>query len=88
MASTAWSVLMLLVVLALIPATLWGLKRLQNFRPAGAQRAMEVTAQLALGARERVVMLRVEDRVLVLGVTSQQVTLLAEKGDAWLKQLP
>ncbi|MGZ5847265.1 MAG: flagellar biosynthetic protein FliO [Ramlibacter sp.] len=79
MASTAWSVLMLLLVLALIPLVLWLLKRLQNFQPPGSgPRPMELKAQLALGARERVVMVRVQDRLLVLGVTPQQVTLLAE----------
>ena len=69
---------MLLVVLALIPLVLWALKRLQTFRPGGGSRQLEVTAQLALGARERVVLVRVHDRVLVLGVTSQQISLLAE----------
>ena len=79
MASTAWSVLMLLLVLALIPLVLWSLKRLQTIRPAGGGASpLEVRAQLALGARERVVLLRVEGRMLVLGVTPQQVTLLAE----------
>lgn len=82
MASTAWSVLMLLVVLAAIPLVLWALKRLQNYRPAGAPRHLEVTAQIALGARERVVLVRVHDRTLVLGVTPQQVTLLGESAEA------
>ncbi len=79
MASTLWSVLMLLVVLALIPLVLWALKRQQNFQPPGrGPRPLELTAQLALGARERVVMVRMQDRMLVLGVTPQQVTLLAD----------
>jgi flagellar protein FliO/FliZ len=77
-ASTAWSVLMLMLVLALIPLVLWGLKRLQNFRPGGGAAQLEVTAQLALGARERLVLVRVHDRVLVLGVTPQQISLLGE----------
>ncbi|MBE7939220.1 MULTISPECIES: flagellar biosynthetic protein FliO [Ramlibacter] len=79
MASTAWSFLMLLLVLALIPGVLWLLKRVQTFRPPGAPRELEVTAQVALGARERVVLVRMADRTLVLGVTPQQVTLLAEQ---------
>ena len=78
MASTAGSLLMLLVVLAAIPVVLYTLKRIQTFRPPGSVRALEVTAQVALGARERVVMVRMNDRVLVLGVTPQQITLLAE----------
>ena len=78
MASTAWSLLMLLLVLAAIPAVLWTLKRVQTFRVPGTQRQLEVTAQVALGARERVVMVKVDGRTLVLGVTPQQVTLLTE----------
>jgi flagellar protein FliO/FliZ len=81
MASTAWSVLMLLVVLALIPLVLWTLKKLQTFRPGGA-RALELAAQLPLGARERVVVVRMGGRLLVLGVTPQQVSLLAEANAA------
>jgi len=78
MASTAWSLLMLLVVLALIPLALWSLQKLQTLRVGGAPRALQVSAQLALGARERVVLLQVDGRTLLLGVTPQQVTLLAE----------
>lgn len=81
MASTAWSVLMLLVVLALIPLVLWTLKKVQTFRPGGA-RALELAAQLPLGARERVVVVRLGARLLVLGVTPQQVSLLAEADPA------
>ncbi|MBL0424892.1 flagellar biosynthetic protein FliO [Ramlibacter alkalitolerans] len=82
MASPAWSLLMLLVVMALIPLVLWALKRLQNLRPAGAPRPLELAGQLALGPRERVVLVRLNQRMLVLGVTPQQVTLLAEDAAA------
>ncbi|HZY19164.1 MAG TPA: flagellar biosynthetic protein FliO [Ramlibacter sp.] len=83
MASTSWSLLMLLLVLALIPLVLWTLKRIQTFQPPGTgPRPLELTAQIALGARERVVMVRVQDRLLVLGVTPQQVTLLGEADPA------
>ncbi|CAN5610984.1 flagellar biosynthetic protein FliO [soil metagenome] len=72
------SLLMLLVVLAMIPAVLWVVKRMQTLRPAGAFRQLEVMEQLPLGTRERVVLVRVHGRVLVLGATAQQVSLLAE----------
>jgi flagellar protein FliO/FliZ len=89
MASTAWSFLMLLLVLALIPLVLWSLKRLQNFQPPGAgPRVISLAGQLALGARERVVLVRVQDRLLVLGVTPQQVTLLGEGDPAALPPAP
>lgn len=78
MASLSWSVLMLLLVLALIPASLWVVKRVQQIQPAGGARALEMLAQLPLGPRERIAAVRVGRRVLVLGVTGQQVSLLAD----------
>lgn len=78
------SLLMTLAVIALIPLALWSFKRLQAGRGGGGARQMEIVAQLALGPRERVVMLRVQDRVLVLGATAQQVTLLGQADlSAW-----
>jgi flagellar protein FliO/FliZ len=78
MQSLAWSFLMLLVVVALIPAALWLLKRVQTLQPAGAARQLEVLAQLPVGPRERVLLVRVQQRCLVLGATAQQITLLGE----------
>ncbi len=79
MASLAWSFLMLVLVLAAVPASLWAMKRLQTLRPAGsAPRAMAVVASLPLGPRERLVTVKVGQRTLVLGVTAQQVALVAE----------
>ena len=76
--SISWSLLMLLLVAALIPLSLWGLKRLQTLQPARGPRAMEVVAQLPLGPRERIAAVRVGNRILVLGVTAQQINLLTE----------
>ena len=78
MGSLAWSFLMLLLVIALIPVSLWLVKRLQQLQAPGQARAMELLAQLALGPRERVVAVRVGQRVLVLGVSAQQVSMLVE----------
>ena len=85
MGSGLYSLLMLALVLAAIPATLWAMKRLQNLqglqkmRTGAAPPPLQVVSQLSLGPRERVVVLRMAHRELVLGVTAQQVTLLAEQ---------
>lgn len=88
MASLAWSVLMLLLVLAAVPACLWAMKRLQtlklNLPGAQAPRAMQVVSQLSLGPRERLVTVRVGHRTLVLGVTAQQVALVTELAEGEL----
>ena len=84
MASFATLLLWLLVVAAAIPATLWLVKRAQALRAGGlgrggsGARAMGVIAQLSLGPRERLVTVRVGERILVVGVTEQQVNLVAE----------
>ena len=70
------------VVLALIPAALWLLKR-SGLTPAGLRGAAagpRLTGSLALGPQQRVVTVEVgegdERRWLVLGVTAQQITTL------------
>lgn len=78
MQSMAWSLLMLLAVIAMIPCVLWVLKRLQTIRPPGTSRQLELLEQLPVGTRERVMLVRVQGRVLVLGATAQQISLLAE----------
>ncbi|MBL0421459.1 flagellar biosynthetic protein FliO [Ramlibacter sp. AW1] len=80
-----WSLLMLLLVAALIPASLWLVRRLQTLQPSRGPRVMEVVAQLPLGPRERVTAVRVGRQVLVLGVTAQQITLLAEAPEGSLE---
>ena len=83
MQSIAWSLLMLVLVVATIPAALWIMKRLQTLRGnllqrGGAPAPMEILGQLHLGPRERVVMVRVPGKVLVLGATAGQINLLVE----------
>lgn len=79
-----WSLLVLVVVAASIPLALQAFKRLQQGGAGGGARLLQVVAQLPLGPRERVVLVRVHDRALVLGVTAQQVTLLSEADAASL----
>lgn len=77
MQSITWSFLMLIGVIALIPVTLWILKRLQTAR-AGIHQNLELISQMPVGQRERVAIIRVNDRHLAVGITSQQITLLAD----------
>ncbi|MEW6513293.1 MAG: flagellar biosynthetic protein FliO [Pseudomonadota bacterium] len=70
-------VLGLVVVLALLLGALWLLKRLSQPRGAVAG-LMRVVAGVAIGPRERVVILELGNSWLVLGVAPGQVTTLAE----------
>ncbi len=92
----------LILVLALLLGTLWLLKRISQPRGAAAG-LMRVVAGVAVGTRERVVILELGNSWLVLGVAPGQVTTLAEiprqevptaadnacrkRLSAWLKQV-
>ncbi|MGM3277845.1 flagellar biosynthetic protein FliO [Ralstonia sp. 24A2] len=69
----------LFVVLAMIVAAGWLLRRLQHragMGPGRRSQVISVVAQQMLGAREKVVVVEVEDTWLVLGVTQQHVQTL------------
>jgi len=65
----------LLVVLAVIVAAAWGVKRFGNLG-GGVQGRLKVVGGVALGGRERVVLLQVGDEQLVLGVAPGQIRTL------------
>ena len=65
------------IVIALLFATLWLLKRLTMPR-GNAAGLLRIVAGTALGTRERVVILEIEDTWLVVGVAPGQITALAE----------
>jgi flagellar protein FliO/FliZ len=64
--------LVLLLVLALIPVSLWLLKRIGAGTPAQSA-GLQVVAQLALGPRERIVVVAAGERWLLLGVTAASI---------------
>lgn len=67
--------LALAVVLAAVFVSAWMSRRVRGIGNAGG-RSLEVLAQLALGPRERAVLLRVGERQLLLGVTPGSVRTL------------
>jgi len=64
--------LVLALVLALIPLSMWLLKRLGAGSPAAAA-GLKVVGQLALGPRERLVIVEAGERWLLLGVTAASI---------------
>ena len=66
----------LIAIIALILAAAWLVKRLGFAPKRTGVNGLKISASASLGARERVVVVDVEDARLVLGVTAQQVTLL------------
>ena len=66
----------LAVVIALLLACLWVIRRLAT--PRGSAAAIKVLGAAAVGPRERVVLVRLGEQVLVLGVAPGSVTKLHE----------
>ena len=71
----------LILVLVLIGLMGWLLKRSQRFTHAG-QGQFRVLSAVALGPREKAVLLQVGEQQLLIGVTSQQVNLLHQLPEA------
>jgi flagellar protein FliO/FliZ len=65
----------LLLVLAIIVILAWLIKRTNRFQ-ATANGEMKIIAGLALGPRERVVLLQVGEQQILIGVTAQHVQTL------------
>lgn len=74
----------MVVALACIVGLIYGvvfiLKRLlpNAARAGGSRIELQLLSQLSVGSRQRVCVLRVQDRTLVLGVTEGSITTLAE----------
>ncbi|MFW3170478.1 flagellar biosynthetic protein FliO [Geodermatophilus sp. CPCC 206100] len=79
-----WMVIRLLLSLAFIGGVLWFAARLAKKRGLGQGSGLiEVVARQRMGRASSVTVVRIAGRVLVVGATEEQVTLLAEvDGDA------
>lgn len=67
-------VLGLTVVVGLLLGSLWLIKRLST--PGGAARGMKILGALPVGPRERIVLVEIADKVLVLGITAAGINAL------------
>lgn len=81
MQSTWPSLLAFLFVLALFPLAAWLLRRGQPLRIGGGA-ALDVASAVAVGARERIALVRADQTWLVVGITAQSITLLARLDQA------
>ena len=66
------------IVLALLGALLYGLKRLQSGNLLGmGQRRIRVMDSMSLAPRQKIVLVRVKDQDILLGITPQEINTLA-----------
>ena len=74
-----WMVIRLVLSLAFIAGLLWFAARVAQKRGIGQSNGLiEVVARQRMGRASTVSVVRIADRVLVVGATEEQVTLLAE----------
>lgn len=74
----------LLLVLAMLFAAAWLLKRLQRVQQPAQGAAIQIVSQLQLGMKERVMLLRVGDQNLLIGCTPGNLRSL----HVWSGELP
>ena len=66
------------IVLALLGALLYALKRMQSGNLLGmGQRRIRVIDSMSLAPRQKIVLVRVKDQDILLGITVQQINTLA-----------
>jgi flagellar protein FliO/FliZ len=73
----AWFGLLVLSLLVVLVAALLWFSR-QRMRGGAASSSIDILGMRALGPREQLVVVRIEDRILVLGHTSAQINLVTE----------
>jgi flagellar protein FliO/FliZ len=66
----------LAVVLAFVFVAAWAMRHLRKLNLSGNAQQIQIVAQVALGAKERAVLIRVNDLQVLVGVAPGQVTAL------------
>lgn len=78
-ASSIWRLFFALALLiAFIPLVIWGLKRLQGLQHKLSKSEISIVSTQSVGAKERLLLVEVEGKRLLLGATAQSITCLKE----------
>ncbi|MGB0940892.1 MAG: flagellar biosynthetic protein FliO [Marinomonas sp.] len=91
-ASSIWKMLLSLAfVIALIPLSIWAMKKIQKVQGKFGNTPIQILNVQALGAKEKLVVIEVDQQKLLLGVTGQSISLiktLSEKNVAFSDYIP
>ncbi len=73
-------VLSFLLVIALLGATLWGLKRFgrMQLQNQSGQASIRLIDSLSLGARQRIILVESDDQRILVGISPQSITGLGQ----------
>jgi flagellar protein FliO/FliZ len=70
------------LVLALMAALLWALRRLQSrMATQNSGRRMQIIESLSIGPRQKIALVRVGDHEVMVGITASQISALAHWPD-------
>ncbi len=70
------------LVLALMAALLWALRRLQSrMNGHNPGRRLQIVESVSVGPRQKIALLRVGDHEVMVGITASQITALAQWQD-------
>ena len=70
------------LVLALMAARLWALRRLQSrMNGHNPGRRLQIVESVSVGPRQKIALLRVGDHEIMVGITASQITALAQWSD-------
>jgi flagellar protein FliO/FliZ len=81
MTSALGSFAVLLLVIAAIPLLLWLVKRISQL-PAANSGPLTLAASIAVGPRERIAVVKVDEKWLLVGITAGSINTLAELATA------
>lgn len=68
----------LLIIIGLIFLLAWLATKMRAIRPAMASGAIQPVATLTLGVKERIALIQVGEKQILVGITAQRITPLAE----------
>ena len=73
-------VLSFLLVIALLVATLWGLKRFgrMQLQNQSGQASIKLIDSFSLGARQRIILVETDDQRVLVGISPQSITGLGQ----------
>lgn len=73
-------VLSFLLVIALLGATLWGLKRFgrMQLQNQSGQASIKLIDSFSLGARQRIILIETDDQRVLVGISPQSITGLGQ----------
>ncbi|ASP40580.1 flagellar biosynthetic protein FliO [Bacterioplanes sanyensis] len=77
-ASAGQVAMFLLLTIGLIFLLAWLATKAKAIRPMGGSQVIRPVATLALGVKEKVALVQVGEKQILLGITAQQITPLAE----------